>query len=105
MDYNKITNKSKTESETNEVIEEVVETEEVEEMEETIFGRVSNCNRLHIRKRPNKEAGEIVVIVDVEDLLMIIEPEKATGDWYKVIGEKDGKEFKGFCMKEFVTID
>ena len=69
-----------------------------------VDGTVYNCKRLNIRKKPKKEA-EVLMVVDAGDFLMIIEPEKAEGDWYKVVAEVDEVETTGFCMKEFVTLD
>ena len=105
MDYNKITNKTEETEMFEEVVQEEEATIEPEETIETIIGCVSGCRRLNIRKRPNKEVGEVVAILNIDDFVMIIEPEKAKGDWYKVVAEVDGEEVKGFCMKEFVTID
>ena len=108
MDYNKISSKPQTEPTITDVNEENVQEEVVtvdEPQVESFIGNVSGCKRLNIRKRPKKEPGNEIAVVNEGDFLMIIEPDKATGDWYKVSCEIDGEEIKGFCMKEFVTID
>lgn len=118
--YNKISNSAinidTTEAETQAatyVNEDVVRDEQATQASnETQFtpepdfasGFVSNCKRLNIRKKPNKES-EVLMIVDAGEFLQIIKPEKATGDWYKVVAEVDEVETTGFCMKEFVTLD
>lgn len=70
----------------------------------TVVGFVSGCKKLNIRKGPDIDA-KVVSIVDVDTELTIINPDKATKGWYKVTVETAIGPVKGFCMKDFVTID
>ena len=90
--------------ETEPVKEDVIETVETEHVKEdvkesTLQGVVFNCERLNIRKGPNKKE-DVLCIVDKGSKLTI--NDKTTKDWFKVTTE-DGVE--GFCMKKFVEVD
>jgi uncharacterized protein YgiM (DUF1202 family) len=115
MDYNKISNSANptpAQQTTTFVNEDVVQGEQATQATNEpqkpelkyVDGTVFNCKRLNIRKKPDKES-EVLMVVDAGTFLMIIEPEKAKGDWYKVVAEIDEVETTGFCMKEFVTLD
>lgn len=100
--------KTKTKTKVEEISTEVVEpdvkkvTNEpgvIEEVEATPieYGVVANCDRLNIRKNPDKE---VICVVNAGTKLVIDKTYK-NKNWLKVT-TVDGKE--GFCMKEFVTI-
>lgn len=93
--------------------EESVEQEEVKEVFESVepveakpatievppsYGTVFNCERLNIRKGPDKKE-EVLCIVNKGSKLTI--NDKDTIDWFNVTTE-DGVE--GFCMKKFVDL-
>lgn len=80
----------------------VVEPEDTEPEVETAIGIVSGCKNLNIRKRPVVNPTNVLCIVPEGTPLIIIDPEKATKEWYKVELEDDTI---GFCMKEFVTVN
>lgn len=69
---------------------------------QTLFGEVVGCKKLNIRKSPAVNPKNIITIVPEGTMLMIIDPDKATKEWYKVELE-DGTA--GFCMKEFVSVN
>ena len=81
--------------------EDVTTEETTEEETEIVFGEVVGCKNLNIRKKPVVNPTNVLCIVPEGTLLSIIEPEKATKEWYKVELE-DGAV--GFCMKEFVFV-
>lgn len=64
-----------------------------------VFGVVSNCKRLNIRKEPSKDSEILCDIIALTELEIDID--KSTDDWYKVFNA-DGIE--GFCMKRFVEL-
>lgn len=91
-------------AETNE--NETVKEEKVEEttapQPKSVIGFVTGCKRLNIRKKPVVNNGNVIDIVEDGKELMIIEPDKAKGEWYKVQLTDD---MFGFCMKQFVKVD
>lgn len=86
---------------TEDTTEEVITEETAEEETKVVFGEVANCKNLRIRKRPVVNDSNVLCIIPEGTLLAIIEPEKATKEWYKVELED---ETVGFCMKEFVSV-
>lgn len=78
------------------------ETMVMAEAPEPLIGVVFGCKKLNIRKRPVVNPNNVLCVVEMNTELEIIEPEKATGQWYKVV-TSDG--VKGFCMKEFVNVE
>lgn len=90
--------------ETHEVAESIVEEEsavakEPEKKEEkSVFGRVNNCTKLNVRKRPNSKA-EVICVIPVDSIVEIIKG--STSEFYKVHTESG---IEGFCMKDFITI-
>lgn len=62
-------------------------------------GVVSRCNRLNIRKAPNKDA-DVVKIVPVGAEMTIV-GHSLDKPWYRVVTE-DG--IKGFCMAEYINV-
>ena len=87
--------KKKTE---NSNIEEVVEVETVKT--QTVYGIVSGCQKLNIRKRPSIKADPICT-VDAKTKLTIFTSE-STKDWYNV-STKNG--VIGYCMKKYITVE
>ena len=64
-------------------------------------GKVVECSKLNIRKAPKKDAA-VAAIVDAGEILSIIDEDKATGEWYKVV---TNKKIEGFCMKKYIKIN
>lgn len=99
-----IKNEDTTDEEiTEETTEETVDaTEETEDDIMVAFGTVVGCKNLNIRKRPVVNNSNVLCVVPAGTPLMVIDPEKATKEWYKVELENGDT---GFCMKEFVSVN
>lgn len=75
--------------------------EETKKEESSVsLGVVVGCTKLNIRKEP-KIDSHVVLVVDAGAELKVIDVEKATGDWYKVI---TANKVHGFCMKKYVKL-
>lgn len=64
-----------------------------------VFGVVSDCAKLNIRKSPSPN-GNVICTVNENTKLMII-LEESTAEWYKVCNSAG---LNGFCMKKYVTV-
>lgn len=97
-DYTKFENETKTET------TETTNTNETSGAQppDSLIGFVTGCKKLNIRKNPAVNPSNVITVVGVDTPLLVINPEKATKEWYKVELE-DGTV--GFCMKEFVKVD
>lgn len=91
-----------------EIIEEAavepVEEQPVEETpkKESKVGVVANCVKLNLRRSPLKDSDGKNIITELPiDTAVVIDDEKSTDEFYKVITE-DGTE--GYCMKEFFRL-
>lgn len=84
-------------SETVDAVEEKVAEPEVEVK---MFGKVTGCKKLNIRKKPNTAADVLVVVGEGTKLL--IDTNKPNADWYKV-RTNDGVD--GFVMKKYVALN
>ncbi len=89
-----------------EEVEEIVEAVEPEIIEPepkpepvTVFGIVSDCERLNIRESPSIDSDSIGVIE--RDSEIMIDEANSTDEFYSVC-TKAGIE--GFCMKQFISI-
>jgi uncharacterized protein YgiM (DUF1202 family) len=74
--------------------------EEVKPVEKTKTGVVSNCERLNVRKNPNRNA-EVLTIIEEDDVVNVF-PSKSTRNWFFVQTESG---VEGFCMADYVTLD
>lgn len=81
--------------------EEIVEEQvvEAEEKANVVFGVVTDCMKLNIRKMPYKDSDVVIVVTCLEELQ--IDMEKSTDDWYAVCTVSG---LEGFCMKKFVAV-
>lgn len=71
-----------------------------EKKEERILkGKVMNCVKLNVRKKPDIE-GNVKCIINNNDIVRIYE-DKSTDEWYRV-NTKDG--VYGYCMKKYISI-
>lgn len=71
-----------------------------EKKEEKILkGKVINCARLNVRKKPDIE-GTVKCIINNNDIVRIYE-DKSTDEWCRV-STKDG--VYGYCMKKYISI-
>lgn len=76
----------------------VVDTEPADEIE-PVYGRVVDCSRLNVRKKPTVNAEVLDVVArDTELTLDLI---KSNEKWYKV-ATISGVE--GYCMKQYIVI-
>lgn len=67
---------------------------------EPIYGRVVDCSRLNIRKKPTVNA-EVLTTVK-KDSELILDLIKSNEKWFKVC-TTSGVE--GYCMKQYVTVE
>ena len=102
--YNKFSKAEETTEVLNEtVVEETVETAEVvETVNEPVnigpkIGRVTGCEKLNVRNRPN---GKIVTVIE-SGTELIVDEEKSNTEWVNVALESG---VEGFCMRKFVNI-
>ena len=79
-----------------EVAEEVIEVVEAEIVK---AGKVVNCSKLNVRKRPVATA-EVICIIDV-NTEVVVDEEKSTAEFFKVV-LNSGTE--GYCMKKFIAV-
>lgn len=93
-DYTQFTNECDNVFVEETTVEEVVESEIVEEI-----GVVFNCQKLNIRKEASKDS-EVVKVVDVKTELLVNITE-STEKFYKVCLASG---LEGYCMKEFISI-
>ena len=94
--YNKMSEKPVKETKVVDTAEEVT----VAPPPEPVFGFVSNCRKLNVRQKPNKDADVVCVIN--KDTEVLIDKTKSTKKFYKV--SSPNGPIDGFCMKEYITI-
>lgn len=76
-----------------------VENETPTVSDDLLFGTVSDCSKLNIRKAPSKLADVVAeVLVDTE---VMIDTENSTDEWYCVCTSSG---IEGFCMKQYITL-
>lgn len=68
----------------------------------TIIGVVSGCKNLNIRKKPVVNDKNVLCVVPAGTMIIVIDPDKATKEWYKVELENGDT---GFCMKQYVSVN
>ena len=73
----------------------VVVEEEKEEVK-PVFGVVTGCTKLNIRKKPKVDAGNILGTINAKTQV-VIDTTYNNKEWYKL---EDGS----YCMKKFITI-
>lgn len=92
--------KTKVEEPVVEVQEELKEVVEEPKNEPTVsFGKVSNCSRLNVRRKPNATA-KVVAVIDAKTKVRI-DNEASNEDWCKVYVKP---EVEGYCMRKYLTI-
>lgn len=85
---------SDRESEPINLVEETRETKPVTE------GVVTNCMRLRVREKPDRNAAMICAIETLTKV--VIDEDESTDEWYKVYLENG---ISGYCMKKFITVE
>lgn len=68
------------------------------------LGVVENCGQLRIRKEPDKEA-DVIAIIPVGTIIELLDNDAINGFYAVHTKTKDGIEFDGYCMKDFIGID
>lgn len=68
------------------------------------LGVVENCGQLRIRKEPDKEA-DVIAIIPVGTIIELLDNDVINGFYAIRTKTKDGIEFDGYCMKDFIGID
>lgn len=81
------------------VTEESVEEDAHEESVKQVFGVVSDCEKLNVRKEPDLDATSLY-IVDSETELMV-DLDTSTDNWYHVYNSSG---LDGYCVKSFIKI-
>ena len=66
---------------------------------EKVFGIVSDCEKLNLRKEPSKDS-EVICVLNAGTELMI-DSNKSNEEWLSVY---NAEGLNGFCMKNFVTV-
>lgn len=79
---------------------ETVTDESVAPPPEPMWGYVSGCKRLNVRKEPNINA-DIVCVIEKDAGVMVDESE-STDTFYKVYTEAGAD---GYCMKDYIRFD
>lgn len=82
-------------------VDEAVKAEPAEvEIPATMSGRVINCGKLNIRKRPTVKSA--VVSTVVVGSKVTVDSKTLTDEWLGVVTESG---VEGFCMSKYVTIE
>ena len=69
---------------------------------ESKVGIVANCEKLNLRRSPLKDSnGANIITVLLSGVAVIIDEDKSTPNFYRVITE-DGLE--GYCMRQFIEV-
>lgn len=81
---------------------EVVEPDksDVAETPDLVTGKVTNCIKLNVRKKPDSKAA-VIAILDCSEKVTV-DTKKSTDAWYKV---SFGTAKEGYCMKEYIKVD
>ena len=64
-----------------------------------VVGFVDGCEKLNVRKEPNKES-DVVTVID-RGLEVTIDPEKSSTEWYAI----NTVGVEGFVMSKFIKSD
>lgn len=85
---------------TEEVVEETVVTPETPAEPEPVYGVVSECAKLRVRKEPSTDAAVICELPLATEVL--VDEANSTEEFYKVV---TGAGVEGYCMKKFIELD
>ena len=95
QDINEVTNNSVNSENT---VDSVEETANPVTVENPVYGRVFNCEKLNVREMPSKESNVLKVIN--KGCKVKIDLSESSDEWVKVITS----DVEGFCMREFIKI-
>lgn len=70
-----------------------------EEVKRIVKGKVIDCTRLNVRRKPNKDS-EVNCIIDIDSVVEINES-KSNDEWYRVITDNG---VYGYCMKRYISL-
>lgn len=71
----------------------------VAETKETVFGVITDCLKLNVRKEPKIDADVLTIIPALSNVQ--VDVEASTDEFYKVCTETG---IEGFCMKKYVAL-
>ena len=83
-----------------EVAGETVVTPETPTEPEPVYGVVSECAKLRVRKEPSTDAAVICELPLATEVL--VDEANSTEEFYKVV---TGAGVEGYCMKKFIELD
>lgn len=66
-----------------------------------LYGIVTNCKQLNVRREAQKRTDNVLCIISAGDVLEI-DKDRSTNAWFYVT-TADGID--GYCMKEFVAVE
>ncbi len=69
------------------------------EVKETVFGVITNCLNLNVRKEPKADADVLTIIPALSKVQ--VDTGASTDEFYKVWTETG---IEGFCMKKYVVL-
>ena len=79
---------------------EIIKEENIkEEVKRTVKGKVIDCTRLNVRRKPNKDS-EVNCVIDVDSIVEINE-NKSNDEWYRVTTDNG---VYGYCMKQYISL-
>lgn len=80
---------------------EIISGESVEtEVDDVVYGRVVECNKLNLRSEPSTDS-KIVSKLNTNDTV-VVDLEESSDEFYKIYTEIG---IEGFCMKRFIEIE
>lgn len=66
-----------------------------------LYGVVTNCKQLNVRREAQKRADNVLCVVSAGDVLEI-NKDRSTNAWFYVT---TADSVDGYCMKEFVAVE
>lgn len=82
------------------VVEEPVVAPETPAEPDPVYGVVSECPKLRVRKEPNTDAEVLCELPLATEVL--VDESNSTEDFYKIV---TGAGVEGYCMKKFINLD
>lgn len=101
-----IQNEPEAEPETELELEETEQEEVEEEIEEPVIkhGYLVGCTKLNVRAEASKDAAVILVVDKDTTIDVNVTESEELENFYAVSIYKDNAIYKGYCMKQFLTI-
>lgn len=89
---------AKKKTKVEETVEPIVEAEEQSTVTMHTKGLVTDCERLNVRTKPNKNADIVCVIKANTEV--VVDLDESTDNYYKICLASG---IRGFCMKQYIT--